>query len=113
MNLAIANLEAGPETRGLNEVLPDLEILHAVGADDKYDPATGLPRYPEGYVDPGREPLYPQRRAEIMAGKIPVASGRAVQADALAETAIGVLTASEIGWLSATRKNRSAKTERF
>ncbi|MDT8321566.1 MAG: hypothetical protein RQ826_13665, partial [Xanthomonadales bacterium] len=100
MNLAIANLQADPDRQGLNNVLLAHEILHTVGASDKYDRATGLPRYPEGYADPDRQPRYPQSAAEIMAGKIPAVPGKAVQAEALSETVIGTRTASEVGWLN-------------
>ena len=87
MNLALANLTADESFAGLNEVLLVHELMHTVGADDLYDRSTGLPVYPEGFVQPDREPLYPQSRAEIMAGRIPV--GWALQARRLEKTAIG------------------------
>ena len=99
MNLALANLTADESFAGLNEVLLVHELMHTVGADDHYDRSTGLPVYPEGFVQPDREPLYPQSRAEIMAGRIPVAPGRAVQAGRLEKTAIGPETAGAIGWI--------------
>ena len=45
------------------------EILHTLGASDKYDLATLAPLYPGGYAEPERDPLYPQSFAEIMAGR--------------------------------------------
>jgi len=33
------------------------ELMHPLGATDKYDPATDEPRFPEGYADPERKPL--------------------------------------------------------
>jgi len=99
LNLAVANLQAGPETRGLNNVVLAHELLHTVGASDLYDRETGLPEYPEGYADPNREPLYPQAKAELMAGRVPVAQGRAVQATRLEQVVIGAVIADEIGWL--------------
>lgn len=98
MNLAVANLIADESAKGLNNVVLAHELLHTVGADDLYTPATGLPIYPHGYADPNRKPLYPQPKAELMAGRIPVAQGRAVQAERLAETVIGPETAGAIGW---------------
>ena len=99
MNLAVANLQAGTDARGLNNVVVAHELLHTVGASDLYDLETGLPEYPKGYVDPNRDPLHPQPKAELMAGRIPVDQGRAVQATRLEQVVIGAETAGEIGWL--------------
>jgi len=99
MNLALANLTADESLAGLNEVLLTHELLHTVGADDLYNPYTGQPVYPAGFAQPDREPLYPQPKAELMAGRIPVAPGRAVQAGRLEQTVIGPETAVAIGWL--------------
>jgi len=99
MNLAVANLTASESASGLNNVVLAHELLHAIGADDLYHPTTGLPIYPQGYAEPDRRPLYPQSKAELMAGRIPVAQGRVRQAENLAGTMIGPGTASKIGWL--------------
>ena len=74
------------------------ELLHTLGASDKYDPATNLPLHPTGYAEPYLEPRYPQQFAEIMGGRIPESSGRARIPSNLAETVIGPDTAREIGW---------------
>lgn len=99
LGLAVANLPAAESHRGYARVLLAHEILHTVGADDLYDPVTGLPVFPAGYAEPNREPRYPQEKAELMAGRIPLQPGRAVQAMALDDTRIGPRTAREIGWL--------------
>ncbi|MBS3748048.1 MAG: hypothetical protein KGY49_13495 [Wenzhouxiangellaceae bacterium] len=98
MDLALANLTANESAAGLNNVVLAHELLHTVGADDLYDPATGLPEYPQGYADPDRRPRHPQSKAELMAGRIPLAPDRAVQADRLEQTVIGARTAADIGW---------------
>jgi hypothetical protein len=74
------------------------EILHTIGASDKYDLASGQPLHPTGYAEPERRPLFPQRYAEIMAGRIPVAENEARQAESLARVIVGPATASELGW---------------
>lgn len=74
------------------------ELLHCLGAGDKYDPA-GHALEPEGLVEPGRSPRYPQRQAEWMAGEIPLARGRGRLPTTLDELAVGTATAREIGWL--------------
>jgi len=106
MNLAVVNLIADESAERLNDVVLAHELLHTVGADDLYDPATGLPEYPEGYADPDRRPRHPQSKAELMAGRIPVAPGRAVQAERLEETVIGTETADAIGWAEEGRADR-------
>ncbi len=99
VRVALVNLFADPRMIRDNQVILAHEILHTVGARDKYDPATNLPRYPEGYAAPAQNPLYPQRQAEIMGGRIPHSATRAAQPANLAQTLIGEATAAEIGWL--------------
>ncbi len=82
-----------------NNIVIAHEMLHTVGASDKYD-RYGLPVYPDGFGNPHRKPLYPQRVAEIMAGRIAVSSSNAYMAFSLKSTKMGVKTAREINWLS-------------
>jgi len=98
IRIAIANLFATRHMRGQNNVVLLHEMLHTLGATDKYDLRTGQPHHPAGYAEPDRVPLHPQRFAELMAGRIPVSSNRAAQAEALSQTRIGPITADEIGW---------------
>jgi hypothetical protein len=95
----VVNAFASPALAARNNVVISHEFLHTVGATDKYDPATNLPRYPIGFAEPDRQPLYPQRLAEIMGGRIPLSEHRAVMPQSLAKATIGPLTAREIGWL--------------
>jgi hypothetical protein len=75
------------------------ELLHTLGASDKYDRGTGLPRVPEGLGDPGQKPLFPQDYGEIMAGRVAVGAREAEIPDGLDVMLVGPLTAREIGWL--------------
>lgn len=97
----IVHAFADPAMRGGNRVVLAHELLHVVGATDKYDPATGLPRYPDGYADPARTPRYPQERAEIMGGRIPISATQARIPESLAPVVVGPVSATEIGWVSA------------
>jgi hypothetical protein len=73
------------------------EVLHALGASDKYD-AAGHAVAPAGLVEPDLRPPYPQRFAELMVGEVPLGPGAGrLPADA-AELGIGPVTAAEIGW---------------
>lgn len=81
-----------------NIVVVAHEFLHTVGATDKYD-AFGSPVFPHGFANPGRKPLYPQRAAEIMAGRIPTTAVESVMAHSLRSSRIGQRTASEINWV--------------
>jgi hypothetical protein len=96
--IAIANLFAESSARGANQVVLAHEILHTLGATDKYDLATNSPRHPDGFAEPHAQPLYPQRRAELMAGRIALAPNEAAIPDRLREVVIGPVTALEIGW---------------
>jgi hypothetical protein len=96
--MAITHLFAGREAAGSNQVVLAHELLHTLGATDKYDPATGQPRSPDGLGDPDLEPRYPQAMGELMAGRVAVAPNVAVIPDNLGQMVVGPLTAREIGW---------------
>lgn len=57
--VGVVNAYAGPRHTPVNNVIITHELLHTLGATDKYDPATGLPSFPNGYAEPEREPLHP------------------------------------------------------
>lgn len=97
--VGIVNAFSSKEMAAGNNVIIVHELLHTLGATDKYDPATNLPVYPDGYASPDKVPLLPQEKAEIMAGRIAVATDRAVIPLRLQDTMIGVKTAHEINWL--------------
>jgi hypothetical protein len=73
--------------------------LHTLGATDKYEPATNQPLFPDGYAEPEAAPLHPQKRAEIMGGRIPISTTRADTPSSLKRVVIGAKTAREINWL--------------
>ena len=95
--IGVVHVFASDEQRAQNQIVITHELLHTLGATDKYG-ASGQPSYPFGYADPYAEPRHPQYQAEIMAGRIPVSADRAEMPKDLGETTIGHLTASEIGW---------------
>ncbi|HEB92563.1 MAG TPA: hypothetical protein ENI94_03670 [Gammaproteobacteria bacterium] len=97
--LGMVNAFASRRATGGNNLVITHELLHTVGARDKYDPTTNLPVFPQGYAEPDRQPLLPQELAEIMAGRTPTAPGKAVQARSLAQALIGQQTAREIHWI--------------
>jgi hypothetical protein len=81
-----------------NNVVIAHEILHTLGASDKYDAATLAP-FPElGYADPGQRPLLPQVRTEIMAGRRAISSTEFEMPESLEEVVVGKYTALEIRW---------------
>ena len=84
-----------------NHVIIAHEILHTVGAVDKYDPKSNLPLYPIGYAEPYQEPLFPQKKAEIMAGRIAISETKAEQPRKLKEVVLGKASAFEINWIKA------------
>lgn len=89
---------AGEASRQAKLVVFTHEMLHVLGATDKYVLSTGEPNYPEGYADPEKRPLLPQQRAEIMGGRIPVTSFSSVMPSSLKQCKIGRQTAEEIGF---------------
>ncbi len=95
--IGIINAFASRQYRGSNQVVITHELMHTLGADDKYAQGNA-PLHPEGYAEPWRKPLYPQRKAEIMGGRIPLAEDRQVTPESLKQTVIGRFTAAEINW---------------
>ncbi|MGI9206115.1 MAG: hypothetical protein ACR2Q3_19015 [Woeseiaceae bacterium] len=95
--VGVVNARAGRGNTGVNNVIIAHEFLHTLGASDKYDPGTGNPEFPLGYAEPDRTPRYPQRFAEVMGGRIPVAADDALTPTSLETVVIGSQTAAEIG----------------
>jgi hypothetical protein len=91
---AYAEREMNPQ----NNVVIAHEILHTLGATDKYDPATLAPLYPSGYAEPARQPRYPQPLTEIMAGRRAIDAQAAEMPESLSEVRVGDATAREIRW---------------
>lgn len=97
--LGVVNAFAERKMTSSNAVVITHEILHTIGATDKYDLATGLPSFSDGYAEPERNPLYPQEIAEIMAGKIPLSEDKAAIPRGLHQVILGPKTAKEISWV--------------
>ena len=74
------------------------EFLHTVGATDKYN-LVGLPLAPDGLGNPDQSPLYPQKKAEIMAGRRAISEDHAEMPNSFRNVVVGKKTAKEIGWL--------------
>lgn len=93
------NVFASAAMEKKNLVVLAHELLHTVNATDKYDLATTLPIYPDGYAEPDKQPLYPQTHAELMGGRVVRSEFEAEIPPSLKWTIIGEKTAHEIGWL--------------
>lgn len=95
--VGVVNAYSGKRYAGMNNVIIAHEFLHTLGATDKYDPTNGMPAFPSGFAEPERSPLYPQRFAEIMGGRIAESDGIAMIPKNLNYVRIGPMTAQEIG----------------
>ena len=98
--LGIVHVFADRRQRGSNQVVMAHEMLHTLGASDKYAPASNLPAWPDGFAEPERSPRYPQALAEIMAGRIPVSASSATIPRHLDQVVVGRATAAELNWLA-------------
>lgn len=96
--IGVAHVLASRAMDGANNVVIAHELLHTLGATDKYDPRTDQPLYPDGYAKPEATPRYPQRYAEIMAGRIPLSPTDSVVPASLNVAVVGAVTAREIHW---------------
>ena len=96
--LGIVHAFASKSQAKQNNVVIAHELLHTVGATDKYD-SSGNPIPPDGLGEPGRIPTYPQRHAEIMAGTVAESETQSRMASSLKVCVVGDKTAKEIGWI--------------
>lgn len=96
--LGIVHAYATPLQNEQNNIIIAHELLHTVGATDKYAPG-GEPIFPQGYAQPERNPRYPQARAEIMAVRIPRSQTSSTMPSSLRLIVVGEQTAREINWL--------------
>jgi hypothetical protein len=94
----VVHVFADASMKGSNDMVIAHELLHTLGATDKYNLRGNQPIYPHGFAEPDREPLYPQSFAELMGGRIPVSSAESTIPESLRQVIVGPTTASEIGW---------------
>ncbi len=98
--VGVVHAYADGEMNGANNVVIAHEILHTLGASDKYDPGTLAPLYPSGFAEPDRDPRYPQSFAEVMAGRYAVDENTFEMPESLRAVVVGPETALEIGWIT-------------
>jgi len=96
--IGLINAFASHDYNGSNNTVIAHELMHTLGAKDKYGEGN-MPLHPRGYAEPWQDPLYPQLKAEIMGGRIPVSPSAAKMPRSLNEALISVYTASEINWI--------------
>ncbi len=96
--VGVVHVFAQADMAGRNNIVIAHELMHTLGASDKYDLRSGAPLYPIGFADPDRQPLYPQERAEIMAGRRALSPQDFDMPSGLAEVIVGAATALEIRW---------------
>ncbi|HKU14289.1 MAG TPA: hypothetical protein VJQ52_07815 [Steroidobacteraceae bacterium] len=94
----IVHVFADGSMAGSNDTIVAHELLHTLGASDKYDLRTNQPLLPDGYAEPDRQPLYPQSLAELMGGRIALSATQSSIPETLQQAIIGPKTAAEIGW---------------
>jgi hypothetical protein len=97
--IGVVNVFAQRAQAQTNNFVITHEMLHTLGATDKYDFAGNMPAYPDGYGDPELHPLYPQTKAEVMGGRIPLSASNAVIPEGLHQVVVGPATAEEIRWI--------------
>ncbi|MCK5902505.1 MAG: hypothetical protein KAG28_05085 [Cocleimonas sp.] len=97
--MALVKNYSSPHFIERNNFIIAHEMLHTLGATDKYNPSTLMPAYPQGYANPKLPINQKQTQCEIMGGRIPLSVDLAVMPSALNNCLIGMTTAKEIGWL--------------
>lgn len=96
--MGVVHAFAQKEATATNDIVIAHELMHTLGATDKYDPRSGAPVYPAGFGDPERRPLYPQPTAEIMAGRRALTPTSFEMPASLRDVVVGAVTADEIRW---------------
>ncbi len=95
--IGLINGFADKDYQGSNNVVIAHELMHTLGATDKYN-QLNQPAHPGGFAAPFQEPLFPQRQAEIMGGRIPLSATRAIIPENLGLVVVGAFTAAELNW---------------
>ena len=108
--LGVVHAFADRHMQKRNNVVIAHEMLHTLGATDKYAFDSNLPLYPVGYAEPNNAKRYPQRYAEIMGGRIPLSANEAVMPDNLGQVRIGGYTAVELRWIESLEKEPATLT---
>ena len=96
--VGVVHAFADTHMTGTNAIVIAHETMHTVGATDKYDLQSLAPTYPDGYAEPAAQPRFPQRFAEIMAGRRALSDHEQELPETLQDVVVGALTAREIGW---------------
>jgi hypothetical protein len=96
--VGVVHVFATSAMAGSNNIVIAHELMHTLGASDKYDLGSGAPLYPIGFADPKRQPLYPQPQAEIMAGRRALNPRDFDMPASLRDVVVGPATALEIRW---------------
>ena len=96
--MGVVHAFALKEMAGSNNIVITHELMHTLGATDKYDLRTGAPIYPAGFGEPDRQPLYPQPNAEIMAARRALSTTDFEMPSNLRDVVVGSVTADEIRW---------------
>ncbi len=99
--LGVVHAFASQQQAAQNKIIIAHELLHTVGASDKYG-RKGEPVFPDGYAEPDLQPRYPQQYAEIMAARIATSAKQFHMAESLQQCMVGEKTAREIKWLRAS-----------
>ncbi len=93
--IGVVHAFADSKQASQNNIVIAHELLHTLGATDKYGPG-GQPIYPQGYAEPDLPLSMPRHEAEIMAGRYVAANGRVTMPSSLERCVIGAQTAHEI-----------------
>jgi hypothetical protein len=96
---AIVNAFAHANLEGANNVVITNEVLHIPGAPDQCDLGTNQPLHPDVYAEPEAQPLLPQTKAEITAGRVPLSGNQLEMPRILARYVVGAATARELHWV--------------
>ena len=97
--IGVVHAFASEDHVGSNNVILTHELLHTVGATDKYEAGSNQPVFPDGYAEPNKVPRLPQEFAEIMGGRIPLSEREAEIPRGLNQVIVGGKTAREINWV--------------
>ncbi len=102
--IGVIHAFANPQQNSQNNIVIAHELLHTLGATDKYD-QDGRPIYPIGYAEPDQPQSVRRYQAEIMAGRLVDGAGRAVMPMSLEQCLIGPTTAHEINFGAGFRRS--------
>ncbi len=106
--VGLVHADRNDDELGLELVAMAHEILHCLGATDRYD-SNGHAIDAASLANPSQDPLFPQEAAEVMVGELSLGRSLGRSPSSLNEVRVGPMTATAIRWIAKPSVDRAER----